>query len=178
MFVRQKCGKKLSEHPESRGGTIGICGHIWSCHLPLGQNFTPTLRIHNILSVESARKINPIVSLCWVKEMGLMVWYSFKGRYLSDSIILCNQITKIFKLFFFFHYSSEFSVKDQQFSINLIQTLLKSANFQGNPLPLIQFHFILSTTDTLNYWKCNNSIRPSFNQNICMKRKTSHKNCN
>ena len=126
-----KWGKKLSEHPESRGGTIGICGHIWSCHLPLGQNFTPTLRIHNILSVESARKINPIVSLCWVKEMGLMVWYSFKGRYLSDSIILCNQITKIFKLFFFFHYSSEFSVKDQQFSINLIQTLLKSANFQG-----------------------------------------------
>ena len=59
-----KCGKKLSEHPESRGGTIGICGHIWSCHLPLGQNFTPTLRIHNILSVKSARKINPIVSLC------------------------------------------------------------------------------------------------------------------
>ena len=59
-----KWGKKLSEHPESRGGTIGICGHIWSCHLPLGQNFTPTLRIHNILSVESARKINPIVSFC------------------------------------------------------------------------------------------------------------------
>ena len=58
-------------------------------------------------------------------------WVSFKGKYLSDSIILCNQITKIFTLFFFFHYSSEFSVKDQQFSINLIQTLRKSATFQG-----------------------------------------------
>ena len=82
---------------------------------------------------------------------------SDKNGFLSkaDSIILCNQITKIFILLFFFHYSSEFSVKDQQFSINLIQTLLKSANFQGNPLPLIQFNFILSTTDTLNYLEYN-----------------------
>ena len=143
-----KCGKKLSEHPESRGGTIGICGHIWSCHLPLGQNFTPTLRIHNILSVESARKINPIVSLCWVKNGFL----SKANIYLIQSFCV-KQITKMFIRFFFFHYSSEFSVKDQQFSINLIQTLLKSANFQGNPLPLIQFHLILSTTDTLNYWE-------------------------
>ena len=125
-----KWGKKLSEHPESRGGTIGICGHIWSCHLPLGQNFTPTLRIHNILSVESARKINPIVSLCWVK-MCFIVWYSFRGKYLSDSIILCKSNHQNIHIIFFFHYSSEFSVKDQQFSINLIQTLLKSANFQG-----------------------------------------------
>ena len=121
-----KWGKKLSEHPESRGGTIGICGHIWSCHLPLGQNFTPTLRIHNILSVESARKINPIVSLCWVKNGFL----SKANIYLIQSFCV-NQITKIFILFFFFHYSSEFSVKDQQFSINLIQTLRKSATFQG-----------------------------------------------
>ena len=98
-----KCGKKLSGHPESRGGTIGICGHIWSCHLPLGQNFTPTLRIHNILSVESARKINPIVSLCWVKKMGFTVWYSFKGWVWFNHFVQSNQqnihIAFLFSLF-------------------------------------------------------------------------------
>ena len=163
-----KWGKKLSEHPESRGGTIGICGHIWSCHLPLGQNFTPTLRIHNILSVESARKINPIVSLCWVKKwVSLSVILSKANVYLIRSFCV-NQITKIFILLFFFHYSSEFSVKDQQFSINLIQTLLKSANFQGNPLPLIQFHLILSTTDTLNYWEYN-KIQSYFKHRLLLQ---------
>ena len=164
-----KWGKKLSEHPESRGGTIGICGHIWSCHLPLGQNFTPTLRIHNILSVESARKINPIVSLCWVKK-----WVSWPGILLKANIYLIQSFCvikspKYSYCFHYFNYSSEFSVKDQQFSINLIQTLLKSANFRGNPLPLIQFHFSFSTTDT--HWITVNITKSylTLNTEYCCK---------
>ena len=142
MFVWQNEVKSWVSILNPEVGPLGFAA-IFGAAISHWDKTLPPLYAFTIFS-QSSQPEKSIQSFHFAecKKMGFIVWYFFKGKYLSDSIILCNQITKICILFFFF--SLFIWVQCQRSAIfnQLDPNFAKVSQLSGEPITFdtIQFH--------------------------------------